>query len=154
MTAAGVSLTDDKISKLESGKRSVGLEELFALAWVLDVPLADLVRPLDGEPEMRLTEDVALGWNEIGNWIVWGKEETPAAQQAQEFMRLFYELTFWTQALKEATTKAGKATYRKKVVDVALDAAEAAQLRRALSLVSRRNASFENSRVSSGSRSA
>ncbi len=128
MTAAGVPLTGDKVSKLESGKRSVGVEELFALAWVLDVPLADLVRPLDGEPEIRLTQDESRGWNEVANWIVWGREETPDAQEAQEFMRLLYELIFWTQAIKEAPT-AEKATYRKKVADVILGAAEAAQLR-------------------------
>ena len=53
MTDVGVPLTGDKVSKIETGTRSVSYDELLAFAYVLDVPLAELMSPPEGAPPIR-----------------------------------------------------------------------------------------------------
>ena len=101
MTAAGSPLSNDMVSKIENGARSVTVEELAAFAAVLHVPLTQLMSPLEGERHMRVTNRYAIDRSEVGNWVVWGFPWTPEARGAQEFMRLFLELVYWRQAAKE-----------------------------------------------------
>jgi transcriptional regulator with XRE-family HTH domain len=96
--AAGLPLSGDKISKIESGKREVSVPELFAFAHVLPVPFIKLLTPLDGEKHVRITEGFAVDHSEVANWTVWGPPWRPAARAAQELMRLTLEIAFWMQA--------------------------------------------------------
>ena len=91
------------VSKIESGVRSVTVEELAAFAAVLDVPFVKLMSPLDGERHMRVTSGYAIERSEVGNGVVGGFPWTTKARNAQEFMRLFLEIVYWTQAVKEGS---------------------------------------------------
>jgi transcriptional regulator with XRE-family HTH domain len=112
MTIAGAPLSGDMVSKIETGVRSVTVEELAAFAAVLGVPLVKLMSPLDGERHMRVTSGYAIESSEVGNWVVWGFPWTTTARNAQEFMRLFLEICYWTQAVKEQAVKEGSSRQR------------------------------------------
>jgi hypothetical protein len=60
------------VSKIETGVRKVEYDERLALACVLDVPLARLISPPDGEQPIR-AGGIRLDGNEVANWLVWGR---------------------------------------------------------------------------------
>jgi transcriptional regulator with XRE-family HTH domain len=91
MSAAGVSMTGDKLCKIESGVREVRYDELLALAHVLEVPLARLMSPADGEMPTR-AGSVSLKRDDVANWIVWGPWWTRNARDAQTLMRLALQI--------------------------------------------------------------
>ena len=95
MTAAGVPLTPDKVSKVELGVRGVELDELLAFAYVLDLPLARLMSPHEGERPIR-AGGIGLERHEVGNWMVWGPSWSREAMSAQTYMGLARRI--WTMA--------------------------------------------------------
>lgn len=104
MTALGAPLTADKLSKIESGTRSVTIEELVMFATALDVPLLELLKPLDGEVPVRITAGWALDRGEVANWAVWGPAWSDAARGAQQLMRETLEIAFWMRAKADDPT--------------------------------------------------
>jgi hypothetical protein len=100
MTAAGVSMTGDKLCKIESGTREVRYDELLALAHVLEVPLARLMSPADGELPIR-AGSVSLKRNDVANWIVWGPSWTKDARDAQTLMRLALQIPTMKQIVDD-----------------------------------------------------
>ena len=85
MTDLKVPLDNVKVSLIERGKRRVRYEELLAFAFVLRVPLATLMSPIDGERPIR-AGGIGLEKHEVANWIVWG--DSKDATKAQLYMSL------------------------------------------------------------------
>lgn len=114
MTAAGVPLTGDKVSKLEAGTREVRYDELLAFADVLEVPLARLMSPEDGEPPIR-AGGLSLARNEVANWIVWGSPWSADAIGAQTFMRLTLQIQTSYQVLDDERDPERRKEHRQEV---------------------------------------
>jgi hypothetical protein len=94
MTEAGCPLDHTTVSKIETGGRRVRTDELFAFAVVLETPLADLFKPLDGEMPIRIGDDLALQRHEVANWFVWGSPWSRESMSAQTYMSLTRQI--WT----------------------------------------------------------
>ncbi len=90
MTAAGVRMTHDRISKLERGEAELLYLEAVFFAGVLEEQFVRLASPREGE-EIGVRVD---GWRhalrpvELRNWFVFGHWWTPAATAAQHGMSL------------------------------------------------------------------
>lgn len=107
MTDAEAPLTNDKVSKIESGKRLVTAGELFAFADVLEVPYAWLVTPRGGDRAVRVSNRLALDAHDVSNWLVFGHPWSETARGAQELMRLPFEIAYWLQAHEDAKRGVG-----------------------------------------------
>jgi len=94
MTGEGFPLDHTAVSKIERGLRRVSTNELFAFAIVLETPLADLFKPLDGEMPIRIGDNLALERHEVANWFVWGPPRNEETTSAQTYMRLTRQI--WT----------------------------------------------------------
>jgi len=91
MTAADVPMTKSTISLIETGNREVGAEEIFVFARVLDVPLARLVTPRDGDRAVRFG-DLGLDRPEMAHFLVHGMPDGVDAMSSDEFARLTREI--------------------------------------------------------------
>ena len=58
--------------------------------------------PLGGERHMRVTSAYAIDGSEVGTGLSGDSPGKPRRGTPQEFMRLFLEIAYWTQAVKEA----------------------------------------------------
>ena len=110
MTEVGVPLTVDKVSKIETGARRVRYDELLAFAHVLNVPLARLMSPQDGEPPIR-AGGTGLERHEVANWLVWGHRKSPEAMSARKIMRLTREIQTMCQVVLEEHDRAQRKAY-------------------------------------------
>jgi hypothetical protein len=117
MTDVGLQLTFDKISKIEKGVRRVNYEELLGFAYILDVPLAQLIRPPDGERPIR-AGGVALEQHEVANWLVWGPSFSRDAMGAQTFMRLTLQIQTMMQVADDERDPALRHQHRRAVSDL------------------------------------
>lgn len=100
MTDAGTPLKNDMVSKIETGVRQVEYDEWLAFAYVLNVPLATLISPEDGEPPIR-AGGFGLDRHEVANWIVWGPWYSQDARDAQIFMRLTRQIQTMVQVAQD-----------------------------------------------------
>jgi transcriptional regulator with XRE-family HTH domain len=117
MTDVGAPLTGDKVSKIEKGRRAVALDELLAFSYVLDVPLVQLVSPLDGEPPIR-AGDIGLDRYEVGNWIVWGNPRRVANFTGRTRVRLAREIATMAQVVADETDPKRRAQQGRKLMRV------------------------------------
>lgn len=85
---AGFSLTPGAVAKIEQGRRRIGVDELAVVAYALGrTPLADLLKPLDGERPVRVGEVLLMDRGDVPNWLLWGPPWTAAARWAQRVLR-------------------------------------------------------------------
>jgi transcriptional regulator with XRE-family HTH domain len=128
MTAAGVPLTGDKISKIETGARAVEYDEQFAFAYVLGVPLAQLMRPRNGELPIR-AGGIGLERHEVGNWLVWGSPRSRESMTAQTLMGLTRQIATMVQVLADERGHPRRQAYRKTLAAVLQRLSKAARIR-------------------------
>jgi transcriptional regulator with XRE-family HTH domain len=117
MTNVGLRLTFDKVSKIEKGVRRVNYDELLGFAYVLDVPLAQLMRSPDGERPIR-AGGVGLEQHEVANWLVWGPSLSRDAMGAQTFMRLTLQIQTMMQVADDERDPALRHQHRRAVSDL------------------------------------
>ena len=115
MTNVGVPLTVPTISNIERGVRRVRYDELLAFAYVLDIPLARLISPYDGEPPIR-AGGIGLERHEVANWLVWGSPLSGVARGAQTFMRLTREIQTMMQVAADERDPALRKQHRKTIL--------------------------------------
>jgi transcriptional regulator with XRE-family HTH domain len=128
MTGVGVPLTFDKVSKIETGVRAVRYDELLAFAYVLDVPLAELIRPADGERPIRVG-GIGLEQFEVANWLVFGPWWSRRGTRARKVIRLTREIQTMYQVLGEERNKELKAKHRQTLAMLVKELSEAAGIR-------------------------
>ena len=128
MTAVGAPLKKDVVSKIENGVRQVQYDELLAFAYVLNVPLATLISPEDGEPPIR------AGWlglerHEVANWIVWGPSHSEDAMSAQTFMRLATQIMTMRQVVEDERDPAKRKERLRTLLDLTTEIWQASGIR-------------------------
>lgn len=85
MTETGVKWDRSVVANLENGRRAaVSVEELLALAYVLDVAPVHLVVPLDNDGWLRVTPDVSTS-NETARAWIRGLSALPAGDDRKFF---------------------------------------------------------------------
>ena len=110
MTDLRMPLTHAKVSLIERGKRRVHYDELLAFAYVLRVPLATLMSPVDGERPIR-AGGIGLERHEVANWIVWG--DSKDATKAKLYMSLTRQIWTMAQVIEDERDPAAMAGHRK-----------------------------------------
>jgi transcriptional regulator with XRE-family HTH domain len=115
MTAADVPMTKHTISRIETGGQEVGAEELFVFAQVLDVPLARLVTPRDGDRQIRVG-DVGLSGHDVATWLVYGMPDGVDAMSAGEFARLGRKILRFRQLAENERDPSARTEHMREVV--------------------------------------
>jgi transcriptional regulator with XRE-family HTH domain len=128
MAELDVPLTHEKVSLIERGKRRVRYDELLAFAYVLRVPLATLMSPVDGERPIR-AGGIGLERHEVANWIVWGPSSSPDAWRAQTFMRLTRQIQTMRQVFLDERDKATRDEHWKTIVGLIDELGKASGIR-------------------------
>jgi transcriptional regulator with XRE-family HTH domain len=125
MTDVGVPLTGDKVSKIETGTRNVGYDELLAFAYVLDVPLAELMAPPDGAPPIR-AGGIGLERYEVANWLIWGPWRGRKAIRGRRIIRLTREIQTMYQVVDEERDPELRTKHRETLVRLVKELSQAA----------------------------
>jgi transcriptional regulator with XRE-family HTH domain len=101
----GVRLHPTAIAKIESGKRAVTIDEVLALACVLNMSPLDLLLPLDPMTPVEITPRVAYGAAWVRDWIK-GVGPLPRATTEAEYradeIAYFAEASEWDQRVHRA----------------------------------------------------
>ena len=129
MTKAGCPLDHTTVSKIETGARRVRTDELFAFAVVLQTPLVDLFKPLDGEMPIRIGAELAFERYEVANWFVWGPPWTEEATGARTFMGLTRQIQTMMQVAADESDPDKRREHRQTIAKLTKDLWQASGIR-------------------------
>jgi transcriptional regulator with XRE-family HTH domain len=103
LTEFGVEMSGATVLRLETGKRSVKVDELLALASVLDVPPLALLTPPDDE-RVEFGEGHSLAGDELKAWF--SADRLPdAREEVQELRLMVIELASELHELADGVTE-------------------------------------------------
>jgi transcriptional regulator with XRE-family HTH domain len=115
MSEVGVALTEDQVSKIERRRRRVTIDELFAFADVLKVPLSRLLAPRLGDRPIR-AGGVGLEYHELGNWMVAGDPKGLANFRLRERIGLAREIATLAQVLADEKDPAQRDVHARELI--------------------------------------
>jgi transcriptional regulator with XRE-family HTH domain len=73
LALAGVKLDYSAIARIEHGRRGISLDEAVSIAYVLRVPLVEMLTPVEGDSMVRLTPHIAVAAEVVRLWAAGGR---------------------------------------------------------------------------------
>lgn len=115
VTDQGGAMTQTTVTRLERGSRAVTVDELFSLAYALDVTPLALLLPLDQDVSLRVDRRI-VSVRQFVDWVVgreplggWGEEPEAVSAYERLLPRVLQELRAAESAVEMRVRQAGTA---------------------------------------------